>query len=102
MYTSETVKQVTDWMIKSISDWMVESGARSTTEGNWIIHVYEITRKFNVTKNQITAFRNEIVDALYEHKAVADVLYDFFPDGDVESFDIDFYLSFCPNLSDEE
>ena len=51
MYTSETVKQVTDWMIKSISDWMVESGARSTTEGNWIIHVYEITRKFNVTKN---------------------------------------------------
>ena len=34
MYTSETVKQVTDWMIKSISDWMVESGTRSTTEGN--------------------------------------------------------------------
>lgn len=102
MYTSETVKQVTDWMINSISDWMIESGTRSTTEGNWIIHVYEITRKFNVTKNWITAFRDEIVDTLCEHKAVADVLYDFFPDGDVESFDINFYLSFCPNLSDEE
>lgn len=58
MYTSETVKQVTDWMINSISDWMVESGTRSTTEGNWIIYIYEITRKFNVTKNWVTAFRD--------------------------------------------
>lgn len=102
MYTSETVKQVTDWMIKSISDWMIESGTRSTTEGNWIIHIYEITRKFNVTKNWVTAFRDEIVDALYKHEAVADVLYDFSPDGAVEDFNIDFYLSFCPNLSDED
>lgn len=49
----------------------------------------------------VTAFRDEIVDALYKHEAVADVLYDFSPDGTVEDFDIDFYLSFCQNLSDE-
>lgn len=102
MYTSETVKQVTDWMIKSVSDWMVESGTENTTEGNWIIHADDIMSKFNVTKNWITAYRDEIIDALYKHNAVADVLYDFFPDGDVESFDIDFYLSFCQNLSDED
>lgn len=102
MYSSETVKQVNDWMINNISDWMVENGTENTTEGNWIIHIDEIVKKFNVTKNWIIAFRDEIVDALYEHKAVADVLYDFFPDGDVEDFDIDFYLSFCPNLSDED
>lgn len=102
MYTSETVKQVNDWMINSISDWMVESGTRSTTECNWIIYVYEITRKFNVTKNWITAYRDEIIDALYKHNAVADVTYGWFPDGDVECFDIDFYLSFCQNLSDED
>lgn len=102
MYSSETVKQVNDWMINNISDWMVENGTENTTEGNWIIHIDEIVKKFNVTKNWITAFRDEIVDALYEHKAVADILYDFFPDGDVEDFDIDFYLSFCPNLSDED
>ena len=101
MYTSETVKQVTDWMINSISDWMVESGTRSTTEGNWIIYIYEITRKFNVTKNWVTAFRDEIVDALYKYEAVADVLYDFSPDCTVEDFDMDFYLSLCQNLSDE-
>ena len=66
-----------------------------------IKRIYEITRKFNVTKNWVTAFRDEIVDALYKHEAVADVLYDFPPDGTVEDFDIDFYLSFCQNLSDE-
>ena len=102
MYTSETVKQVTDWMINSISDWMIESGTENTTEGNWIIHVDDIMEKFNVTKNWVTAFRDEIVDALYKHEAVADVLYDFSPDGTVEDFDIDFYLSFCQNLSDED
>lgn len=102
MYSSEAVKQVNDLMINSISDWMVKSGTRSTTEGNWIIYIYEITRKFNVTKNWVTAYRDEIIDALYEHKAVADVIYDFSPDGTVEDFDIDFYTSFCPYLNDED
>lgn len=102
MYSSETVKQVTNWMIKSISDWMVENGTENTTEGNWIIHTNDLMEKFNVTKNWITAFRDEIVDALYEHNAVADVFYDFFPDGDVECFDIDFYTSFFQNLNDKD
>lgn len=50
MYSSETVKQVNDWMINNISDWMVENGTENTTEGNWIIHIDEIVKKFNVTK----------------------------------------------------
>jgi len=102
MYSSETVKQVNDWMINNISDWMVENGTENTTDGNWIIHTDEIVKKFNVTKNWITAFRDEIIDALYEHEAVADITYGWFPDGDVECFDIDFYTSFCLNLSSED
>ena len=102
MYTSEIVKQVTDWMINSISDWMVENGIENTTEGNWIIHVDDIMEKFNVTKNWVTAYRDEIIDALYEHEAVADVIYEWFPDGTVDYFDIDFYTGFCPNIDDED
>ena len=102
MYNSETVKQVNDWMVNNISDWMVENGTENTTEGNWIIHTDDIVKKFNVTKNWVTAFCDEIIDALYKHKAVADVTYGWFPDGTVNTFDVDFYTSFYPNLNDED
>ncbi len=88
-------------VVKQIADWMVESGTENTTEGNWIFNVDKITEKFGVTRNWVTAYREEIVDALYEHEAVADVIYEWLTFGTVEYFDIDFYTGFCPNVDDE-
>ena len=100
MDKNKVVKQIA--IIKQIADWMIEGGTENTTEGNWIFYTNEIAEKFGITKNWITACREEIVDALYEHEAVADVIYNWGIDDDVKSFDIDFYLSYCPNLSDED
>lgn len=88
-------------VVKQIADWMVEDGTGNTTEGNWIFNVDKITEKFGVTRNWVTAYREEIVDALYEHEAVADVIYEWLIFGTVEYFDIDFYTGFCPNVNDE-
>ena len=89
-------------VVKQIADWMVKAGTENTTEGNWIFNTEKIAEKFGVTINWVTAYREEIVDALYKHEAVADVIYEWLTFGTVEYFDIDFYTGFCPNLSDED
>lgn len=100
MDENKVVKQIA--IIKQIADWMIKDGTKNTTEGNWIFNIEKITEKFGVTRNWVTAYREEIVDALYEHEAVADVVYEWFPDGTVDYFDIDFYTGFCPNIDDED
>lgn len=60
-------------VVKQIAEWMVKEGTKNTTEGNWIFHIDEITKEFNVSKMFVAAYCGEIFDSLYEHESVADV-----------------------------
>ncbi len=91
-------------VVKQIAEWMVKEGTKNTTEGNWIFHIDEIKKEFNVSKMFVAAYCGEIFDSLYEHESVADVECTLQEGSDfyVKTFDVDFYTKFCPNVEDKD
>ncbi len=81
--TDDRIKQ----KIKSIVDDIVKEGTENTSEGNWIVYFDE----FKDDEQFVREHKEEIADALEEREEVSDVVLDD------DSFDTNFYLSYCPN-----
>lgn len=73
--------------IEEIADEIVKEGTENTTEGNWTNYFDE----FNDDEDFVREHKDEIVDALYTHEEVCDVILN------EDNFDTNFYLKYCPN-----
>lgn len=78
---------------KTICDYMVKEGCAETTQGNWIYYFEELSKKYEITQNELSNLIPYIVTYLDMFpEEVCDVLLDG------ESIDINFYTNFCPNI----
>ena len=78
--------------IKNVVDYIISDGTQNTSSGNWIFYLKDF---FDITPEELTANADEICTMLEQRKEVAEVSFDG------ESFDVCYYLDFCPNCKED-
>ena len=79
--------------IKKVVDFIISDGTQSTSSGNWILYLGEFSDI--ITPEELTAHAEGICAMLEQREEVAEVLFDG------ESFDVCYYLDFCPNCKED-
>ena len=101
-----------EWnMITHIVDFMVETGTQQTSSGNWNFYFDELagemSRHFSdigVDEALIWLQENylDVIDYLDERKeSLSETWLNYDDEGNVEGFDINFGLAYCPNVEEE-
>ena len=78
--------------INDIVDRIVKEGTENTSEGNWIVYFDE----FGEDEDFVREHDDEIAELLEQREEVSDVMID------LDGFDTNFYLDFCPNYEWKE
>ena len=87
--------------VPAMVEWMVEEGTKNTSSGNWVFTSAEIAAAFPVAESTVIEMFGAILTEIYQHESVAEATVNFESDGSA-TFDLAFYTSYCPNISDEE
>lgn len=83
-------------LIKTVADYMVKTGTLNTTSGNWIFTYDDLHEAYGINEVWFYETYLSMVEELYNHDAVSDVIFD----GEAAAFDINFFLDFCPNADE--
>ena len=97
-------------MITYIVDVMVETGTQVKSIGNYNFYFDELAEEqeehFGVSKEYALEWLNEHCDAIADEldrreEVISETWYNYDHNGNVEGFDINFALDYCPNIEDE-
>ena len=78
--------------IKNAIEHIISDGTQNTSSGNWILYLGEFP---DITPEELTTHADEICAMLEQREEVAEVSFDG------ESFDVCYYLDFCPNCKED-
>lgn len=97
-------------MITHIVDFMIEVGTQETSSGNYNFYFDELAEEqvehFGISKEYALEWLNEHIDEITDEidrreEVISETWYNYDECGNVEGFDINFALDYCPNIEEE-
>lgn len=98
-------------MITHIVDFMIEEGTQETSSGNYNFYFDELAEEqaehFGISKEYALEWLSEYCDAIAEEidrreEVLSETWYSYDEYGNVDGFDINFALDYCPNVEEVE
>lgn len=81
---------------QTIAEWLVKVGTENTTSCNMIIGFEKVNERYGVNLYEDEFLCDEIVEQLYRHEAILDVVTD------ENTFDMNFGYLYCPHAEEHE
>ena len=81
---------------QTIAEWLVKVGTENTTSCNMIIGFEKVNERYGVNLYEDEFLCDEIVEQLYRHEAILDVVTD------ENTFDMNFGYLYCPYAEEHE